>query len=128
METPLKKFLLDYLDDIEQRRWEYEATVKAAEERRENDKPVNTRNLDEAKRKIAFYDYLRNLSNDDTSPDERWTNRYQDILISFINETDNPVSAIKTSKLTEADDVFENPPSTVDKDVWRSLQDDQQEN
>lgn len=114
METPLKEFLLDYLDDVEQRRWEYEATLKAAEERKANDKPVNTRNLHEAKRKIAFYNHLRDLINDETQPDERWRNRYQDILTQFLNDHDEASRIIKES-VFNADEVFDQKPSGVDK-------------
>jgi hypothetical protein len=120
METALKEFLLDYLDDVEQRRWEYEATLKAAEERKANDKPVNTRNLHEAKRNIAFYDHLRDLINDDTSLDEQWKHRYQDILSTLLREHDEATRMIKES-MFNADDVFDNRPSGVDKDTWEAL-------
>lgn len=120
METPLKEFLLDYLDDVEQRRWEYEATLKAAEERKANDKPVNTRNLHEAKRKIAFYDHLRDLINDETQPEERWNTRYQDILTQFFNDHDEATRIINES-MFDAADVFDNRPSDVDKDTWKTL-------
>lgn len=84
MDQALRDFLLDYLDDVESLRWQYEATVKAAEERQKNGKPVNHRNLAVAKRHIAFYDHLRRLINGDDGPDQRWEHRYNDIIKGFL--------------------------------------------
>ena len=123
METTLREFLRDYLDDVEQRRWEYEATLKAAEERKANDKPVNTRNLHEAKRKIAFYDHLRDLINDETQPDERWRNRYQDILTQFLNDHDDAANIIKQSTF-KANTVFDEPPRSVDQETWMIMKEE----
>jgi hypothetical protein len=98
METPLDKakaHLRQAIEDADLHR--YQAAIHAAKVRRDNDKPVNTRNLAQAKEELAFYQHLHDVINGAPLEDEHQV-RVKSLLQDGLDDVDPIIQGLKDSE------------------------------